>query len=80
MQQKAKSANAVLFELYSSKSKSELKTLIKFKFFCNAGMFEPLDSIFTKFAGVYEALRVAFRFSELRRLFFVHSQNELAVV
>lgn len=53
MQQKAKSVNAVLFELYSSKSKSELKTLIKF--FCNSGMFEPLDSIAKKFAGVYEA-------------------------
>lgn len=33
MQQKAKSVNAVLFELYSSKSKSELKTLIKLNFF-----------------------------------------------
>lgn len=53
MQQKAKSVNAVLFELCFSKSKSELKTLIKF--FCNAGMFEPLDSIAKKFAGVYEA-------------------------
>lgn len=48
MQQKAKSVNAVLFELYSSKSKSELKTLIKLNCFATLECFRTIEQYFYK--------------------------------